>query len=99
MDEWCAKKGAVSYGGEVGQGPADGSGGGATTYANFPQQILNAARGAGKQRPCYWTVTKGVWWRLNEPNSARLRPEVAKAIAEASAHIAAQDWYKAGLAA
>ena len=56
--------------------------------------IRRAAEGMGQQRPTQWTVTEGRWWRLNEAGSARLRPEIAAAISEASSHIAGQPWYK-----
>lgn len=95
LDKWAKANGAVTYGGEFGIGPPDNSNGAAERYADFPKHILNAARGMGQQRPAHWTVTDGSWWRVNEPGSGRLRPEIAAAIKEASAHIARQDWYLA----
>jgi hypothetical protein len=94
IEKWAADNKAVTYCGEWGVGPPDNSNGAATRYEGFPSHILNAAKGMGQQRPCHWTVTDGGWWRLNEGNSARLRPEVAAAIKEGSAHMAAQDWFR-----
>jgi hypothetical protein len=51
----------------------------------------------GRQRPTLWAVTAGRWWRLNvdgENPSGALRPEVAAALAAASAHIARQPWFR-----
>lgn len=94
IQHWADANRTVTYCGEWGIGPPDNSNGAASDYRPFPDHIRQAAQGMGQQRPAQWTVTDGRWWRLNEAGSARLRPEIAAAIADASSHIASQRWYK-----
>lgn len=94
IQRWADANRTVTYCGEWGIGPPDNSNGAASDYRYFPDHIRRAAEGMGQQRPTQWTVTEGRWWRLNEAGSARLRPEIAAAIAEASSYIAGERWYK-----
>jgi hypothetical protein len=94
IQQWADANRTVTYCSEWGIGPPDNSNGVATNYGPFPDHIRHAARGMGQQRPTQWAVTGGRWWRLNEGNSATLRPEIAAAISEGSRFIASQRWYK-----
>jgi Cellulase (glycosyl hydrolase family 5) len=97
LAEWATRRKLVTICGEWGIGPPDNSSGAATDYGTFPGIIDAAARGIGQQRPTFWTVTSGAWWRLNGgrgTESAALRPEIAAAIRAGDAHIRAQSWFQ-----
>ncbi len=95
LSAWAAANDLVTYCGEWGVGPPDNSTGAASNQAEFPKHIDAAARGMGQQRPTFWTVTTGGWWRFNQDNSGALRPDVAAAIAAGSRHIDRQPWFRA----
>ncbi len=94
ISAWAAANRLVTYCGEWGIGPPDNSTGAANAQSEFPKHIDAAARGMGQQRPTFWTVTGGGWWRLNQDNSGALRPDVAAAFAAGSRHIAQQPWFR-----
>ena len=99
LSQWSAETGLVTWCGEYSTAPADGGNGlvGSGWYYRWPSIIEAGYRGLGQQRPTYWVVTDGSYWRLNKGSgteTAELQDGVRDAIVAGDAHIRAQSWFQ-----
>lgn len=99
LSQWSAETNLVTLCGEYGTAPAGGGEAevGSPAYWRWPGIIEAGWRGMGQQRPTYWVVTDGNWWRLNKgggTETAELMDDVAAAISAGDQHIRAQSWFQ-----
>lgn len=93
VSAWAASKGVVTICGEYGKNAQEANGNVGVSPDWIPDVVHSASRGAWQQRPTFWTVTNGSYWRMNNGNDFELTPLIGAAITEANTYIRAQSGF------
>lgn len=93
ISAWETANNVRCFGGEYGKNQQQSLGNEGVKQQYIPGAIDAASRGCGQQRPMFWTITNGAWWRMNNSNNLDLTPAIATALKAGDAHIRAQSYF------